>query len=55
MPPSFVERPLMPCPPERTDSGTRRVTGWARANASASTTSAVSRGRSTRPGEPPRR
>ena len=34
MPPSLVDRPLMPCPPLRTDSGT----GWVRAKASASTT-----------------
>ena len=50
MPPSLVDRPLMPCPPLRIASGT----GCCRANASASTTSAVLRAWMTRPGEPPR-
>ena len=51
MPPSFVDRPLMPWPPLRTPSGTA---GFARANATASATSSASPGRSTSPGDPPR-
>ena len=50
MPPSLVDRPLMPCPPLRTDSGT----GWVRANASAAATSGAVRTWSTRPGAPAR-
>ena len=45
MPPSLVERPLMPWPPLRTDSGT----AWRRAKARASVTSpAVCTGRISR-------
>ena len=49
MPPSLVERPLMPWPPLRTASGT----SCSRAKASASATSARA-GCRTSPGEPPR-
>ena len=48
MPPSFVDRPLIPCPPLRTANGT----SCARANARASLTASASRGRRTSPGEP---
>ena len=51
MPPSFVERPLMPWPPLRTPNGT---VGFSRANAIAEETSSAVVGCSTRPGEPPR-
>ena len=51
MPPSFVDRPLMPWPPLRTPSGT---VGVARAKAIACATSSASPGRSTSPGDPPR-
>jgi len=51
MPPSLVERPLMPWPPLRTDIATP---AWSLANASASATCATLATRSTRPGAPPR-
>ena len=50
MPPSLVDRPLMPWPRERIASGT---CCW-RANVSASATSAAVPGRSTSPGAPER-
>jgi hypothetical protein len=52
MPPSLVERPLMPWPPLRIDSGT---SSCSRAKASASTTSSTLSGRIASPGDPVRR
>jgi hypothetical protein len=48
MPPSLVERPLMPWPPLRTLSGT----SCPRANSSAATTSSGDSARITSPGGP---
>ena len=51
MPPSLVDRPLMPCPPLRTASGT----SWVLANASAEHDLARPKPTcSTSPGDPPR-
>ncbi len=50
IPPSLVDRPLMPWPRDRIASGT----GCRLANASASATSAAVPGRSTSPGAPER-